>query len=58
MDGFIVKAKTGETYLKQEGGGFAWDSSEHAFVEAHVFEDEGKAETVAAQFGGRVLFQD
>lgn len=58
MNGFIVKANTGETYLKQEGDGFVWDSSEHAFVLAHVFTDEGIADEVAAQFGGRVLFQD
>ncbi|MEW6343022.1 MAG: hypothetical protein AB1704_20365 [Pseudomonadota bacterium] len=58
MNGFIVKAKTGEIYLKQEGSGFAWDSSRHAFVIAHVFEDESEANTVAAQFDGRVLFQD
>lgn len=58
MDGFIVKAKTGETYLKWAGSGFAWDSNEHAFVVAHVFEDEGEADTVAAQFDGRALFQD
>ncbi|MGF6996891.1 hypothetical protein [Paraburkholderia sp. GAS32] len=58
MDGFIVKARTGETYLKREGSGFAWDSSKHAFVVAHVFEYEGEANAVAAQFDGRVLFQD
>ena len=58
MDGFIVKAETGETHLKREGRGFAWDSSKHAFVVAHVFEDEDQADAVAAEFDGRVLFQD
>ncbi|MGP8431940.1 hypothetical protein ACT2FY_00335 [Paraburkholderia fungorum] len=58
MDGFIVKARIGETYLKCDGSDFVWDSSKHAFVVAHVFEYEGEANAVAAQFDGRVLFQN
>jgi|HubBroStandDraft_5_1064220.scaffolds.fasta_scaffold307660_2 hypothetical protein len=58
MDGFIVKAKTGATYLKREDGSFAWDSSKHAFVLAHIFDDEAEADAVAVQFDGHVLFQD
>lgn len=58
MHGYIVKAKTGAAYLKRDGSDFVWDSGKHAFVLAHVFEDEEEAQQVAAQFDGHVLFQD
>lgn len=56
MHCYIVKAKNDEGYLKQKGDSFEWDSGKHAFVLAHVFEDEEEAKQVAAQFDGHVLF--
>jgi hypothetical protein len=58
MEGFIVKAKTGETYLTHDGDTFKWDDSKHAFVNAHVFTSEEQADAVAETFGGRVLYLD
>jgi hypothetical protein len=58
MEGYIVKAQAGDSYITETGSGFAWNSGKHAFVEAHVFLDEGEAERIAKQFGGRVLFHD